>query len=94
MSMKKIMDVFYSNASLLLRMPVNLIKLFVHATLYVEPQRISSDKASNLPKRDVRFILLETTHIQQIYIDEPSMHHCPQFVYLKRGFLHACNNST
>ena len=22
------------------------------------------------------------------------MHHCPQFGYLKRGFLHACNNST
>ena len=57
-------------------------------------QRISSDKASNLPKRDVRFILLETRHIKQIYIDEPSVHHCPQFVYLKRGFLHAYNNST
>ena len=22
------------------------------------------------------------------------MYHCPQFVYLKRGFFHACNNST
>ena len=47
--------------------------------------------------KDVRFIMLttgETRHIQQIYIDEPSMHHCPKFVYLKRVFLHACNNST
>ena len=35
----------------------------------------------------------ETRHIQQIYIDEPSMHHCPQFVYLKRVILHAYNNS-
>ena len=59
--------------------------------------RISSDKASNLPKRDARFFFVEITtgetrHIQQIYVDEPSMHHCPQLVYLKRGFLHACDN--
>ena len=36
----------------------------------------------------------DTRHIQQIYIDEPSMHPSPKFVYLKRGFLNACNNST
>ena len=36
----------------------------------------------------------ETRHIQQIYIDEPTMYHYPKFVYLKRGFLHSCNNST
>ena len=60
---------------------------------------ISSYKANNLPKRDVRLYFVEITtgetrHIQQIYIDGPSMHHCPQFVSLKRVFLRACNNST
>ena len=50
------------------------------------PERISSDKASNLPKRIVRFYFVEITtgetrHIQQISIDEPSMHRCPRIVY-------------
>ena len=53
--------------------------------------RISSDKASNLPKRDVRLFVEittgETRHNQQIYIDEPSMHHCSQICIFKTGFL-------
>ena len=31
----------------------------------------------------------ETRHIQQMYIDEPSMHNCPQFIYLNGfSFMH------
>ena len=50
-------------------------------------QRISSDKASNLPKRDVNFCFVEITNgDQQIYKEEPSMHHCPRICILKTGF--------
>ena len=49
-------------------------------------QRISSDKASNLTKRDVNITTGETRHIQQIYIEEPSMHHCPRIYIFKTGF--------
>ena len=53
--------------------------------------RISRDKASNLPKRDVRLYFVEITtgetrHIQEIYIDGPSMHHCPRICIFKAGF--------
>ena len=54
-------------------------------------------RAISLMRRSFYFVEIttgETRHIQQTYIDEPSMHHCPQFLYLKRGFFHACNNST
>ena len=44
--------------------------------------RISSDKASNL----VEITTGETRHIQQIYIDEPSMQHCPRICIFKTGF--------
>ena len=62
-------------------------------------QRISSDKASNLPKRDVRFILLKWrleklgTFNKYIYTSRRCTI-APEFVYLKRCFFNACNNST
>ena len=34
----------------------------------------------------------ETRHIKQIYIDGPSMHHCPRICIFKTRFLSACNN--
>ena len=67
--------------------------LLLHNTTYHYQalyQRISSDKASNL--RNETFVLFveittgETKHIQQIYIDEPSMHHDSRICIFKTGF--------
>ena len=62
--------------------------------IFIDGVRISSDKASNLPKRSVEITTGETRHIQQIYIESRRCTIAPEFVFLKRGFLYACNNST
>ena len=49
-------------------------------------ERISSDKASNLPFYFVEMTTGETRHIKQIYIDGQSMHHCPRICIFKTGF--------
>ena len=45
-------------------------------------------RAISLNKRSFYFVEIttgETRHIQEIYIDGPSMHHCPRICIFKRG---------
>ena len=73
------------------------IRLIARTPLHIWKEFLAIRRAISLNETFVYFVEIttgETRHIQQIYIDEPSMHHCPQFVYLKRGFLHACNKCT
>ena len=70
----------------------NLIKVI---SLCSTKELLAIKRAISLNETFVLFCKIttgETRHIQKIYIDEPSMHHCPHFVYLKRDFLNACNN--
>ena len=58
-------------------------------TTRTEEEFLAIKRAISLNETFVYFVEIttrETRHIQQIYIDEPSMQHCPKICIFKTGF--------